>query len=263
MAALTGWDRRVVMRAGKRCARLFGEDMGFRTFHLGGGFEEGLVGWRWYIGGEEGHGGEGEEGEDEEGDGEEDEDEDEEEERVDFMQADVMDTEEDSDYDDNDISTTAPSIEDDATDPHYYSISPSPSPPPPSAAAVTAPATATATATNATIPNKSRPLHQQHLHLHNNHHHHHQDPLSTAADEEPVNEIYCPLATCPRHQDPFSRGNLLYKHVRRMHPEVDLGRVKEGEKRRRSESRRGEGKRGRGRGIHKRTGRRPEEQSAG
>jgi hypothetical protein len=37
MAALTGWDSDVVARAGERCARLFGEEMGFRTFHAPGG----------------------------------------------------------------------------------------------------------------------------------------------------------------------------------------------------------------------------------
>lgn len=38
MAALTGWDSDVVARAGERCARLFGEEMGFRTFHPPGCF---------------------------------------------------------------------------------------------------------------------------------------------------------------------------------------------------------------------------------
>ena len=40
MAALTGWDRDVVFRAGERCAKLFGEDMGFRTFWPGAGGQE-------------------------------------------------------------------------------------------------------------------------------------------------------------------------------------------------------------------------------
>ncbi|KAG9789960.1 hypothetical protein KCU88_g1452, partial [Aureobasidium melanogenum] len=36
MAALTGWDASIVERASERCARLFGENMLFRTFHEGG-----------------------------------------------------------------------------------------------------------------------------------------------------------------------------------------------------------------------------------
>ncbi|KAL2438932.1 hypothetical protein ABEF95_015005 [Exophiala dermatitidis] len=36
MAALTGWDAGIVERASERCARLFGENMLFRTFHEGG-----------------------------------------------------------------------------------------------------------------------------------------------------------------------------------------------------------------------------------
>ena len=35
MANLTGWDKDAVNRASKRCARLFGENMLFRTFHEG------------------------------------------------------------------------------------------------------------------------------------------------------------------------------------------------------------------------------------
>jgi len=36
MAALSGWDSNVVQRASERCARLFGENMLFRTFIEGG-----------------------------------------------------------------------------------------------------------------------------------------------------------------------------------------------------------------------------------
>jgi hypothetical protein len=49
--------------------------------------------------------------------------------------------------------------------------------------------------------------------------------------------IPCPITSCPRHTRPFSRAARLYEHLRTMHPEVDILRVKELERKRRGDGR--------------------------
>ncbi|EXJ95805.1 hypothetical protein A1O1_00929 [Capronia coronata CBS 617.96] len=49
--------------------------------------------------------------------------------------------------------------------------------------------------------------------------------------------IICPVPGCPRGKKPFPEGRRLYEHVRRMHPEMDVQDVKELEARRRGERR--------------------------
>lgn len=88
--------------------------------------------------------------------------------------------------------------------------------------------------------NLARHLKQQHL----NHGHRTQQPLSstiatTSRDRgspftpDQTRSYYCPLTTCNRHVDAFSRGNLLYRHVRKVHPEMDLRELKALEKEKR------------------------------
>ncbi|ETI29196.1 hypothetical protein G647_01649 [Cladophialophora carrionii CBS 160.54] len=47
-------------------------------------------------------------------------------------------------------------------------------------------------------------------------------------------QIVCPIEGCPRTTRPFSKGKKLYEHVRRMHSEVDVNEVKRREARKRS-----------------------------
>lgn len=54
-----------------------------------------------------------------------------------------------------------------------------------------------------------------------------------------VDGITCPVPQCPRNKEVFSEGRLLYDHVRRMHPAVDVKEVKRLESWRRRERRRG------------------------
>ncbi|KAK5194940.1 hypothetical protein LTR99_009890 [Exophiala xenobiotica] len=49
--------------------------------------------------------------------------------------------------------------------------------------------------------------------------------------------IVCPIPGCMRGQNPFSTGRGLYDHVRRMHPDVDVKKIKQMESRRRGERR--------------------------
>lgn len=49
--------------------------------------------------------------------------------------------------------------------------------------------------------------------------------------------IVCPIPGCPRGQNPFSTGRGLYDHVRRIHPDVDVKKIKQMESRRRGERR--------------------------
>ena len=63
-------------------------------------------------------------------------------------------------------------------------------------------------------------------------------PTVTANIEQPVHaKIVCPVLTCPRHKQPFTRGTRLYEHVQKMHPEVDVHEVKRLEVTRRGEKR--------------------------
>lgn len=47
----------------------------------------------------------------------------------------------------------------------------------------------------------------------------------------------CPVASCPRHDKPFTEGGKLYRHIRKMHPEVDVDEIKRLEVQRRGERR--------------------------
>lgn len=278
MAALTGWDRDVVSRAGRRCARLFDEDMGFRTFHHGavGNHAENAKGtWVEETSASEGlvvlEGQGGEEatrrdtGDDDDGDG------------------DLGNSETESEHDNP--PTAGPSKEDEeaisaadvGADADADTSSSASSPP----AAIAAEATRAQATTNKTSPSlfpcphtschrhHPRPFHTiENLARHLNQQHLTKRPLSSATTATSSRDkatpfipartgIYCPIATCHRHRDPFSRGNLLYRHVRKVHPEMDLRGVKEGEKerRRRWSRRRSSGERGgRGSGREERPG---------
>ena len=60
-------------------------------------------------------------------------------------------------------------------------------------------------------------------------------PLPTSSPAK--HEILCPLPSCHRSTQPFSKGKKLYEHIRRMHPEMDVDELKKIEARRRGESR--------------------------
>lgn len=62
----------------------------------------------------------------------------------------------------------------------------------------------------------------------------------------------CPVESCPRHENPFSEGSKMYRHLRRMHPEVDVEEVKRLEVIRRGERRGGWGDENRRRDISRR-----------
>ncbi|KIW37073.1 uncharacterized protein PV06_10702 [Exophiala oligosperma] len=49
--------------------------------------------------------------------------------------------------------------------------------------------------------------------------------------------IICPIPGCKRGQKPFSTGRRLYEHIKRIHPDVDVKKVKQMESRRRGERR--------------------------
>ncbi|KIW29684.1 uncharacterized protein PV07_05479 [Cladophialophora immunda] len=57
------------------------------------------------------------------------------------------------------------------------------------------------------------------------------------SNEDPEHQILCPVPSCPRTRLPFSKGKKLYEHLRRMHPEIDVDEVKKSENRRRGERR--------------------------
>ena len=50
-------------------------------------------------------------------------------------------------------------------------------------------------------------------------------------------EILCPISSCPRSRQSFSKGKKLYEHIRRMHPEVNVDAVKRREATKREEKR--------------------------
>ncbi|KAL6242307.1 hypothetical protein RBB50_010855 [Rhinocladiella similis] len=49
--------------------------------------------------------------------------------------------------------------------------------------------------------------------------------------------IVCPIAGCKRAQKPFPTGRRLYEHIKRIHPDVDVKKIKQMESRRRGERR--------------------------
>ncbi|KIW72162.1 hypothetical protein PV04_00381 [Phialophora macrospora] len=63
--------------------------------------------------------------------------------------------------------------------------------------------------------------------------------VSSGSDLHDSAKIVCPIEGCPRTIHPFSRGKKLYEHVRRMHPEADVNEVKRREARKRSARRGG------------------------
>ena len=69
------------------------------------------------------------------------------------------------------------------------------------------------------------------------------------SDEPPK----CPVESCPRHQIPFKEGSKLYRHLRKMHPEVDVSEVKRLEVLRRGERRGRWGNSSRRRELSRRT----------
>ena len=60
-------------------------------------------------------------------------------------------------------------------------------------------------------------------------------PLEITASEK--HEIICPVRSCPRAKKPFSQGKRLYEHIRRMHPEMDIEKVKKQQALKRAEKR--------------------------
>lgn len=70
-------------------------------------------------------------------------------------------------------------------------------------------------------------------------------PMSSSPARSSASEGYltstalpvCPVPSCPRHESPFSEGAKLYRHLRNMHPEVDVEAVKRLEVQRRGERR--------------------------
>jgi hypothetical protein len=48
---------------------------------------------------------------------------------------------------------------------------------------------------------------------------------------------FCPVQTCQRSREPFTRGSRLYLHVRKLHPEVNVEDLKKLESQRRGENR--------------------------
>lgn len=50
-------------------------------------------------------------------------------------------------------------------------------------------------------------------------------------------EVFCPVQTCHRSREPFTRGSKLYLHVRKIHPEVNVEDLKKLESQRRGENR--------------------------
>jgi hypothetical protein len=50
-------------------------------------------------------------------------------------------------------------------------------------------------------------------------------------------QVFCPVQTCLRSRQPFTKGSKLYLHVRKMHPEVNVEDLKKLESQRRGESR--------------------------
>lgn len=185
MAALTGWDEKIVARAGERCAGLFKEDMLFRNFH------------------ESEHGG-----------------------GVSFTEA---------------LATGRESMdelgESDATIPMISKAGEFPQPmqqdhPCP----------------DHDCPRYKIPFHrpedlQRHMYQHDARP---QFPeakigistsgLDSQATMQPTG-IFCPLKTCQRNQEGFSKGAKLYSHVRKMHPDMNVENLKKLESRRRGESR--------------------------
>ncbi|KIW80069.1 hypothetical protein Z517_06684 [Fonsecaea pedrosoi CBS 271.37] len=57
------------------------------------------------------------------------------------------------------------------------------------------------------------------------------------SDNDPEHQIVCPVPSCPRARVPFSKGKKLYEHIRRMHPDMDVDKVKKSEASRRGEKR--------------------------
>ncbi|OAP61784.1 hypothetical protein AYL99_03987 [Fonsecaea erecta] len=60
---------------------------------------------------------------------------------------------------------------------------------------------------------------------------------SSELNDDPEHRILCPVPSCRRARQPFSKGKKLYEHIRRMHPEVDVDQVKKSEARRKGETR--------------------------
>jgi hypothetical protein len=76
-------------------------------------------------------------------------------------------------------------------------------------------------------------------------HNEHRPPPSSSPARSSASEGYlgsddppvCPVETCARHETPFKEGGKLYRHLRKMHPEVDVAEVKRLEVVRRGERR--------------------------
>jgi hypothetical protein len=60
---------------------------------------------------------------------------------------------------------------------------------------------------------------------------------SSPLEQEQEHEYLCPVSTCLRSRRPFLKGKNLYEHVRNMHPEIDVVKIKEREASRRTERR--------------------------
>ncbi|KAJ9605190.1 hypothetical protein H2200_010580 [Cladophialophora chaetospira] len=240
MASLTGWDPAIVARASERCAKLFGENMLFRTFH-------------------EGEGKEGAEAQFEE-----------------HLAAETSDTAVSTDEDtEMDTSEEATLVVRTSRPCFACTASKSQCDPSDDMAGVSRSCRACVDGSVAcsgiqvssieharVCPHRSCPRHgipfrkQYHLQRHLDSMHapgarsRSRSGLSSVAPSEintsdlddfsrsasqDVGLIVCPVQGCPRSTKPFAKGKLMYKHVRRMHPEVDVKQVKRNEVRRRGE----------------------------
>jgi hypothetical protein len=59
----------------------------------------------------------------------------------------------------------------------------------------------------------------------------------TEAASRDRKKVFCPVQTCLKSRQPFTKGSKLYLHVRRMHPEVNVEDLKKLESQRRGETR--------------------------
>jgi hypothetical protein len=186
MAALTGWDEDVLARAGKRCAKLFGEDMLFRTFHEAEhAGEKSFFTERLASGEEPSESG-----------------------RATYSQ--IPRTQETDQSEDSQIEATADLR-------HPCPVE--------------------------TCPRHKTPFHTAgnlKQHMTRNHGQFGTEDRKGRIVEAAMHdgrEVVCPVQTCHRSREPFTRGPSLYLHVRKNHPEVNVEDLKKLESQRRGENR--------------------------
>ncbi|KAL2433095.1 hypothetical protein ABEF95_002933 [Exophiala dermatitidis] len=206
MAALTGWDAGIVERASERCARLFGENMLFRTFHEGGEAKDKPNSSSTTIPGITGR----------------------HQPESYFTEFLAMETtsgdssaEAELEAQRDPIATTSVRHLDTV---HRYDNSSGTSP----AAEGQAQSRASSSFRRLFTASASASVDVSDADM---------DTDSAAAAAASVNLILCPVPDCPRAVKPFSKPRRLYEHVRNMHPEVNVDDVKDWLRRTRGERR--------------------------